>query len=821
MKPKPDARPGGMPENLPGPAASLVAVDRSRGKCAALVETAGLESVTARRIIDQLVRLHGDDSRTANPWLALWREHCHPYFDLDAAESIIDIDAPAGARLFLAHSYCKILLTEFVNLALGRPVVASEAVSLYDWVNFPRSAELDALRRNLRRQIAAAADPARLGAIDCSDFLAALYQEMFPPALRHLLGEYYTPSWLVAYGISRAQRRHPGREGLVTILDPAAGSGSFLAHTINDHAINRHAITRLAAARGDRPVNIIGFDVNPLAVDLCRANTLLAASKANDGRAGASFNIRIHLADAVVDPPAAANGPASSNGGTFQRHVLGTAFLRGQIDPAALASAVRPFHLPAAVRKAFLETLGRYVSDAFAATYETNADIIIGNPPWIAWDGLSRRYRHSVAPQWAASTLVVNTGWRAKVSAGKTEFSSLFVYRAAERHAAANAVMAFVLPLSLFQSHLSGAGFRAFRTAGGRHFALAALDDFSGVTVFPDAANRTSIGTFTVDRHRQFPIPYTTWSPAGDGGERLMGKASLGGPLAAADASSPIVAFMPGRTQLEMTAGRSDYRARGGVNTGGANSILWLDVLAHGDKVCEVRNIGKSLRGESPVVVAEVETDAVWPLLRGADMRRWRAAPSRSILLLYSPDRPKKALSVACAQSRLPKAYAFASRFRGLLESRKEYHRWGCTGPFYEVYRIGPYTFSPIKVAWQHTGYRKALNVSVVVDHGRRTAIPDQKVILIPFDDIDEAHYVCAVLSSSVTSALLDRYLGADASTHILDYVALRRFAPDDEDHQRLAALSVAAHQATAAGEEVAAFETEIDAIVARLRSVC
>jgi hypothetical protein len=803
------AGPGGLSGDAPDPAASLVAADPSRKRCAPLIEKIGLRSEIAGRTLDHLASLLGDG--VSNPWFALWQEHCGPYFDLDAAESLLDVDARAGARLFLAHSYCKILLTEFASLALGPRAGANRAESLYDWVNFPGSAELDALRRGLRRQIAAAADPSRLGAIDCSGFLAALYQEMFPPALRHLLGEYYTPSWLVAHALGRALSRHPETAGPVTILDPAAGSGSFLAH----------AITHLATARPLAPTTITGFDVNPLAVDFCRANTRLAASKSSGGRT--SFNIRIHLADAVVDPPAVADGRAPGDGRTVLKHVLGTAFPRGRIDPADLAGAVRPFHMPLAVRKAFLETLRRYVSDAFAATDRTGAGIILGNPPWIAWDGLPRRYRDSAAPQWAASTLVVNTGWRAKVAAGKTEFSSLFVYRAAERHAAANAVMAFVLPLSLFQSHLSGAGFRTFRTTGGRHFALAALDDFSGVKVFPDAANRTSIGTFTVDRSRQFPIPYTTWSPADEGGGRLTGATCPGGPLAAADEGSPIVAFRPGLTQPEMTAGRSDYRARGGVNTGGANTILWLDVLARGDEVCQpglvrVRNIGKSLRGSSPVITAEIETGAVWPLLRGADMRRWQAAPSKSILLLYSPEQPKKALPVASAQRRLPKAYAFASRFREQLEGRKEYHRWGGAGPFYEVYRIGPYTFSPVKVAWQHTGYREALNVSVVDDRGRRPAIPDQKVILIPFDDIDEAHYVCAVLSSSVTAALLDRYLGADASTHILDYIALRRFAPDDEDHRRLAALSVAAHQAAAAGGEVAPFETEIDAIVARLR---
>ena len=408
------------------------------------------------------------------------------------------------------------------------------------------------------------------------------------------------------------------------------------------------------------------------------------------------------------------------------------------------------------------------------------------------------------------------------MAAGKTEFSSLFVYRAAERHAAADALMVFVLPLSLFQSHLSGAGFRKFRTAGGRQFALVALDDFSGVKVFPDAVNRTAVGTFAVDRTQRFPIRYATWRPdhGETGGEHLAPRSSLGGPLVESEPNSPIVALGQGRTRLETAAGRSDYRARGGVNTGGANTILRLDVLAQRESVCEVRNVGKSLRGSSPVVVADVENDAVYPLLRGADMRRWNAAPGKSILLLYDPDQPKKALPLDRVQRTMPKAFAFVSRFRGQLEGRKEYHRWGCAGPFYEVYRIGPYTFSPIKVAWQHTGYRKALNVSVVDDRGRRPAIPDQKVILIPFDDIEEAHYVCAVLASSVIAALLNRYLGADASTHILDYVALRRFAPQDEDHRRLAALSVAAHRAAAAGADVAPFEQEIDKIVARLRRV-
>ena len=441
----------------------------------------------------------------------------------------------------------------------------------------------------------------------------------------------------------------------------------------------------------------------------------------------------------------------------------------------------------------------------------------MGNPPWITWDGLTRGYRERVAPQWATSTLVTNKGWKAKVAAGKTDFSSLFVYRAAQRYAALNATMVFVLPLSLFQSRLAGAGFRTFRTAEGRSFAPAQIDDFSDVKVFPDAVNRTSVGIFLVDRDSKFPIAYETWRADPSGHGHLNCASALAGPLDPSEGNSPIVAFDEGRSELETLVGKSDYRARGGVNTGGANTILWLEVLGATKSYLKVRNVGKSRRSASAVIVAEVERDAVHPLLCGTDMRRWRAVPGKSILALYSPDQPKKAMPVNVVKERFPKAFEFVSNFRSELEARREYHRWGCSGPFYEVYRIGPYTFSPIKVVWQHTGYRKSLNISVIDDRGRPLIIPDQKAILIPFEELEEAHYVCAFLSSSVTAGLLDRYLGTDASTHILDYVALRRFVPRSKDHQRLAQLSVSAHAAVAKSLPVAEIEREIDAVVGSL----
>ena len=590
-------------------------------------------------------------------------------------------------------------------------------------------------------------------------------------------------------------------------MDPSAGSGSFLAHYI----------AHLSAQQPPATVNIVGFDVNPLAVDFCYANTAIALSKMGAGSSTASFTLSIHLTDAVVDPTVDSDGPLFSVYPRTSKKILGITFSDRQPSASLIKQAMHPFQLSTKGQEAFEKTLEQYVSDTFIATHKANADIVVGNPPWITWDGLISGYRDRVAPQWASSSLVTNSGWKAKVSAGKTDFSSLFVYRAAQRHAALNATMVFVLPMSLFQSRLAGAGFRTFKTVDGRSFPPVEIDDFSDVKVFPDAVNRTSVGTFMVDHVPKYPIPYQTWRAGATGTGRLECVSTLGGPLDPLESNSPIVGFDEGLSELQTVVGKSDYRARGGVNTGGANTILWLELLSRSGSTCKIRNVGKSRRAANQVIEGEVETGAVFPLLCGPDMRRWKAFPGKSILLLYSDDQPKKALPINVVKERFPKAFEFISQFRDELEARKEYHRWGCSGPFYEVYRIGPYTFSPIKVVWQHTGYRNTLNVSVLDDRNSQLTIPDQKAIIIPFDNLEEAHYVCAFLASSVTSGLLDRYLGTDASTHILDYVSLRRFSARNKDHNKLAELSVLAHSAAAAGHAVEMIEKEIDAIVASL----
>ena len=57
------------------------------------------------------------------------------------------------------------------------------------------------------------------------DLLKPLYESLFPRAVRHALGEYYTPHWLAEHVLDQV-----GYHGQADarLLDPTCGSGTFL-----------------------------------------------------------------------------------------------------------------------------------------------------------------------------------------------------------------------------------------------------------------------------------------------------------------------------------------------------------------------------------------------------------------------------------------------------------------------------------------------------------------------------------------------------------------------------------------------------------------
>jgi len=95
------------------------------------------------------------------------------------------------------------------------------------------------------------------------DVFRTLYEFLVEPPVRRQLGEYYTPIWLVEMMLSEFDL--PGK----VVLDPFCGSGTFLIKAFHEKV-----------KRGEDPekalAEVVGFDINPLAIAVARAEMVLA-----------------------------------------------------------------------------------------------------------------------------------------------------------------------------------------------------------------------------------------------------------------------------------------------------------------------------------------------------------------------------------------------------------------------------------------------------------------------------------------------------------------------------------------------------------------
>ena len=133
-----------------------------------------------------------------------------------------------------------------------------------------------------------------------NDIAAIMYETVIPPDERRQLGEYYTPDWL-----ARTMVREIVTDPLDQhVLDPACGSGTFVAEAV-EHFNEAAAKSSLDPKQvlDKLRSSVSGIDVHPVAVHLARAAWVLAAQPAIQAatKYGPSANITapIYLGDAL------------------------------------------------------------------------------------------------------------------------------------------------------------------------------------------------------------------------------------------------------------------------------------------------------------------------------------------------------------------------------------------------------------------------------------------------------------------------------------------------------------------------------------------
>ncbi len=217
--------------------------------------------------------------------------------------------------LFVRHTYLCAVLSMVVQASFGidiRALAETDTADLLDgrafhnatglrgvlesdFFSWPNEVGANPLLRTLARRVARF-DWRQAPA----DIASTLYVTVIPPEERRQLGEYYTPAWL-ARTMVRELVDKPLEQ---RVLDPACGSGTFLAEAVS-HFV---AAADKAGWEPNKTVNrlrraVTGIDVHPAAAQLARTAWTLAARPAIDAaaRAGvdAELSVPVYLGDAL------------------------------------------------------------------------------------------------------------------------------------------------------------------------------------------------------------------------------------------------------------------------------------------------------------------------------------------------------------------------------------------------------------------------------------------------------------------------------------------------------------------------------------------
>jgi type I restriction-modification system DNA methylase subunit len=709
------------------------------------------------------------------------------------------------------------------------------------------------------------------------DLLKKLYQELMPKDLRHNLGEYYTPDWLAERLLNMlGYDGNPDKR----ILDPSCGSGTFLVLAIKRvrEYIKKHHISKNIAL--DKILsNIVGFDLNPLAVISARTNYLLALGNLLQYRKG-EINIPVYLCDSIMTPQEGKD--------IFTKNIVKFNTSVGHfVIPKSLIQAqyidILSNFLEEAVKlnlskDQFIDKLceklplikgkddrdinfvyelyekllnlerqgtngiwARIIKNAFAPLFVGQFDYIAGNPPWINWEHFPEGYRLESKPLWEHYGLFPHSGMDTILGKGKKDISMILTYVSIDKYLKKNGKLGFVITQSVFKTAGAGQGFRRFILPDSTPIGVLYVDDMVELKPFEGVGNRTSIVVLQKGKQTKYPIPYNYWvkkvkrkgikdSMSLDEVMKIAtSKQFYAEPVNQDDPTSPWITGRPKAIKaVRKVLGKSDYVAHAGACSGGANAVYWVNIVGRRpDGLVIISNITEGQKKEVESLQVAIEPDLLYPLLRGRDVKRWKAEPSAYILMVQDPVK-RKGIDEFELETKYQKTYLYLKRFEKILRERSVFKRFFIrkdingriieTGPFYSMFDVGDYTFAPYKVVWRYIA--TDFICAVTLPFNEKPIIPNEKLILIACNNENEAYYICGLCNSSPARFVVISYgVETQLAPHLIQNIHIPKFDPKNKLHIYLAELSRKAHDAAKKDEQeiLKNIEEEIDKISAQI----
>lgn len=657
---------------------------------------------------------------------------------------------------------------------------------------------------------------------EVQDILQEVYMELIPKEMRHLMGEYFSPDWIVEHSLDMV-----GYNGDIdkTLIDPTAGSGTFLTHAIkriiknHDGVITKSDIETITN-------NIVGFDINPISVVAAKANYILilfSAYFANSNEDfGEAVNIPIFIADSILSPVVYTeeNGDTlnlDTSVGTielpkFKSFALGNEFLtllsksiHEQADYKNFENIVIAKKLVDAsdapiVKKLFdqLYVLHRSGKDSFWPIILRNSfaptmirdkfDYVVGNPPWIAWKAMSRSYRTGTLTIWQSYGIFEKNAYDKKTT--HDDFGMAVTYVAIDQYLKEGGSMVFLLPASFLKSTKGGEGFRKFeiiRNSQSVPFAVEEVHDFSKVKLFtiPTVAIRFSKGnkmnypmnTYRVysQTNRRKIDSHAKWNMVSNW---LTYQDLIAQPVDLNDIQSAWLTLgnMSFANNILDKNKPRHYKGRKGIEPAGAKGVYILKTPVrkkNGNLIIE-NDMSRQRRQDvidMGVHRGEVEETYILPMLGGRNIAKWRVKSNEFMIVPHTATY-KYGIPVDVLSQTAPDTYLWLNYYHDvLLDTRIQNGKFfnQHTQPFYRLDNVGEYTYSPYKVLWkEQTGSMSAVvvgsylesipNADPTLFSMDKPIVVDSKVLMLDVYDEMEAYYVCGIINSYSVTNVIDGY---------------------------------------------------------------
>jgi type I restriction-modification system DNA methylase subunit len=700
------------------------------------------------------------------------------------------------------------------------------------------------------------------------DLLKKLYQYLVPRGIRRSLGEYYTPDWLAELLLDEV-----GYDGDLSkrLLDPACGSGTFLVLAIQ-RAKERGQRENLPPVEIAKRVvaNIWGFDLNPLAVIAARTNYLFALGDLI--KELPRIEVPIYLTDSLLTPTRASRDlfgrflEVSTSVGKFQipvEWIRNGGFLLSIAAPLIEEMVKSEYSVNEAITRLKSEGLivsnneqvvknfytqilelekqgkngiwVRLLKNTFAPVAAGKFDFVVGNPPWVRWDYLSQDYRNATLQLWKDYGLFSLRGFQSRLGGGKKDLSMLFVYVSADYYLKNGGKLGFLITQEVFKSKGAGEGFRRFQIGDREYLKVLKAHDLATIQPFEGATNKTALIVLKKGEKTKYPLPYIFWTK-----KKGVGRIPTNIPLKDAIVflqkkklvAKPIDSSVgPWQTKLATDEyflkikGKNNYRAFLGAN-GNPYGVFWLEIKhVFFDGSILIRNLAEKGRKRIPRLEERIESDLVYPAIRGKDIQRWKVDLEIYMLVVQDPE-TRKGYPEEFLKNNYPRTFVYLTKFKDILLRRPLYKKFYADkkAPFYSQFNISKNTFSNFKVVWKRmTNDLVAAVVSQIkTPIGWKAVIPLETTAFIPTDNELEAHYLCAIINSKPVRDFVKSFSSAGrgfGTPSVMEHIGIPKFDPKNELHLKLAEISKRCHQLKAEGkeEEIRELENENDELVEEL----